>query len=387
MLGAQISLNSDINQLRNSGYEVEIRGNFLLIHSVPYLNSKKELELGTLVSNVSTTKVRNHVCYFIGNPPCNIDGSIMTQLINNSNIQNLGNGIVINHMFSHKPKPMYPTYYAKMTTYINILSATAQHYFPKASAKTGKVIESNESNSVFYYSDTNSSRAEIDAINSKISGLNIGIIGLGGTGSYILDKVAKTMVKEISLFDGDRFQQHNAFRIPGAVSKEKIDKNSFKVDYLAEMYSQLHKNIIPYPKYIDETNVGMLKNLDFVFIAIDNGEAKKLIFNKLEQLETPFIDCGISIRRKGDELRGSTRTTISYENQRSHVWEGRVSFSSPDEDEYSSNIQICELNSLNADFAIIKWKKYYGYYSDLSFELDSSFSIDVNKIVNNEIKD
>lgn len=384
MSAVQINLNTDINQLRNSGYEVEMRGNFLLIHSVPFLNSDRNLELGTLVSNVSSPMVTDHVAYFIGGPPCNTDGSVMKQLINTSRTHNLGLGIVTNHMFSHKPKPMYPTYYAKMTTYINIVSAPAQHFFPEANAKTGKVIESKEAHSVLKYSDTNSSRAEIDAINSKLSGLKIGIIGLGGTGSYILDKVAKTMVGEIYLFDGDKFQQHNAFRSPGAVSKERIDQNSFKVDYLQEIYSQLHKNIISHSKYLDETNIGILKDLDFVFIAIDRGDAKRIIFKKLEELEIPFIDCGISIRRKGDELRGSTRTTLSTKDNRNHVWGERVSFANPEDDEYSSNIQISELNSLNADFAIIKWKKYYGYYSDLSFELDSSFSIDVNKIINND---
>ncbi|WP_318271316.1 ThiF family adenylyltransferase [Sphingobacterium cellulitidis] len=46
----------------------------------------------------------------------------------------------------------------------------------------------------------------------KLERQKIAIIGLGGTGAYILDMVAKTPVKEIHLFDGDSFDQHNAFR-------------------------------------------------------------------------------------------------------------------------------------------------------------------------------
>jgi len=42
----------------------------------------------------------------------------------------------------------------------------------------------------------------------------VAIIGLGGTGSYILDLVAKTPVKEIHLFDADALLNHNAFRHP-----------------------------------------------------------------------------------------------------------------------------------------------------------------------------
>ena len=48
-------------------------------------------------------------------------------------------------------------------------------------------------------------------------------MGLGGTGSYVLDLVAKTPVWEIHLFDGDAFLQHNAFRSPGAPSLDELE--------------------------------------------------------------------------------------------------------------------------------------------------------------------
>jgi tRNA A37 threonylcarbamoyladenosine dehydratase len=51
----------------------------------------------------------------------------------------------------------------------------------------------------------------------------------GGTGSYVLDFVAKTPVKEIHLFDGDIFDQHNAFRAPGAPSGEELEQRLKKV--------------------------------------------------------------------------------------------------------------------------------------------------------------
>ena len=385
MLLKQTNHSLGIKELHNDDYEVEIVGNFLLIHSVPYLNAKKELVYGTLVSNVSTPRPNTHVVYFIGETPCGIDGRPMSQLINNSQRQDLGNGIITDHLFSHKPNPMYPTYYEKMATYVNILSGQAQHYFPEATARTGKVIDSKQDDSVLHYTDTNSSRAEIDAINGKLSRLKIGIIGLGGTGSYILDKVAKTLVGEIHLFDGDKFKQHNAFRAPGATTKERIDLNTFKVEYFKEVYSQMHKNIISHSVYINETNIGLLNSLDFVFIAIDVGEIKKMIFKKLENLNIPFIDCGLGIEREGNELMGIVRTTLSTPDKREHVYNGLVSFSNGEGDDYKTNIQIADLNDLNAIFAVIKWKKYYGFFSDQRLEYDSNYSVNVNTIFNNEI--
>ena len=55
----------------------------------------------------------------------------------------------------------------------------------------------------------------------------------------------------------------------------------------------------------------------------------------------------------------------------------------PDNDEYASNIQIADLNSLNAVLAVIRWKKMFGFYQDLKMEHHSTYSINVGKL-NNE---
>lgn len=378
----QINHSLGIKKLRNEDYAVEIKGNFLLIHDVPYLNSKLELREGTLVTNVSSPKPKDHVVQFIGETPFDNKGKPMNNLINNSNRNDLGSGIIVDHMFSHKPNPMYPDYFEKMETYVKILSAQAQSIFPKATAQTGRVIDTQIENSVLNYSNTNSSRAEIDAINQKLCGLKVGIIGLGGTGSYILDKIAKTMVAEIHLFDGDTFNQNNAFRAPGSPSKDEIDLRHYKVEYFADIYSRMHKNIITHPVYLNESNFGLLNNLDFIFIAIDKGETKRNLFRKLEDLDLPFIDCGLGVERIEDELMGIVRTTLSTPKQRKHVYEGIISFSDEKNDAYSSNIQIADLNDLNAIFAVMKWKKYYGFYNDQRLELNSTYSINVNTIFN-----
>ena len=42
--------------------------------------------------------------------------------------------------------------------------------------------------------DTASARAGLIGLNRKLVGESVGIVGLGGTGSYVLDLVAKTPV-------------------------------------------------------------------------------------------------------------------------------------------------------------------------------------------------
>ncbi len=384
-----IDRSPDIKKLRNEGYEVEIIGNYLLIHSVPYVNSKKEIAKGTLVSNVSiannqVTRPDTHVIHFIGDMPCNIEGIVIRQISHVNQVRKLNDRITINHSFSNKPRDGYKNYYEKMTQYIKIISAPAISIDSSITAKTFKVIESSEEESVLHYSDTNSSRAEIDVINQKISNLKIGIIGLGGTGSYILDFVAKTLVGEIHLFDGDTFIQHNAFRAPGAPSIEELNESILKVDYYDRLYSKVHKYVIPHGFYLNETNVGILKDLDFVFVCIDRSEIKKLIFKKLEDEGVSFIDTGLNVERVDDSLIGMVRTTISTPLKRDHIYR-HVSLADIDEDnDYTSNIQIAEINALNAIHAVIKWKKFYEFYNDQEKEHNSTYSINVNQLVSNE---
>jgi hypothetical protein len=51
-------------------------------------------------------------------------------------------------------------------------------------------------------------------------------------------------------------------------------------------------------------------------------------------------------------------------------------------DDYDYNIQIADLNALNAALAVIKWKKLWGFYLDLENENYSTYTIDGNMLLN-----
>jgi hypothetical protein len=126
--------------------------------------------------------------------------------------------------------------------------------------------------------------------------------------------------------------------------------------------------------------------MEFVFLCMDKGEAKKLIVKKLEEWGIPFIDVGMGIDLTDDALGGILRVTTSTPQKRAHVWEkDRIAFSDGDgNDEYSRNIQIADLNALNAALAVIKWKKLFGFYRDLEHEHFSTYTIDGNTLVNED---
>ena len=52
--------------------------------------------------------------------------------------------------------------------------------------------------------------------------------------------------------------------------------------------------------------------------------------------------------------------------------------------EYDRNIQMAELNALNAALAVVRWKKARGIYLDLGREGNAEYSVEMNRIVNRD---
>ena len=210
-------------------------------------------------------------------------------------------------------------------------------------------------------------------------------MGLGGTGSYVLDMIAKTPAKQIHIFDGDKFSSHNAFRAPGAASKDDLHKQPLKVEYFQAIYDRLHAHVIPHGEYVDASNVEQLRDMSFVFLCIDSGAGKKLIVEKLEEFGIPFIDVGMGLYAKNEKLGGILRVTTSTPENRD-VARARISFASEDEqNEYDKNIQIADLNALNAVLAVIRWKKMREFYFDRKNERYNSYTIAGSLLLNEDI--
>jgi hypothetical protein len=384
-----IGLSPDLRRLRDEGYNIEIREGHLLVKDVPYVNEKREVVRGTLVAILTlngdiTQPPADHVMYFDGDYPCNKDGSRIAGIQHQSNAQELAKGVLVKHSFSSKPPGgRYVDYYEKVTTYAGILSHPAHALDPSATPKTFPVITGDDEDSVFHYVDSASSRAGVTAVANKLAGLLVAIVGLGGTGAYILDFVAKTPVREIHLYDGDDFLQHNAFRAPGAASIADLTQHPKKVDYYAGIYSRMRKGVVPHPYILDGSNADELAAAGFVFLSLDGGEAKRSVVAKLQALGIPFVDCGIGVYQVDGKLAGVVRATASTPQKNNHV-QKRISFTDREDNEYARNIQIADLGALNAALAVIKWKKLSGFYHDLENEHHTTYTIDGNALTNEE---
>ncbi len=387
-----ISLSPDLKHLRDEGYEIEIIGGYVCIHHIPYVNAEKEVKLGKLITDLTLDtptlagKPKHHTVYFVGEQPCHLTGEPMEEIINSNPNTALTDKITGNYYLSSKPAGgNYENYYDKFTRYITLITVAARSLDPTATARTYQPMDDEDEDGVFQYYDTNSSRANILQLNAKFKTQKIGIIGLGGTGSYTLDFTAKTCVTEIHLFDGDELKVHNAFRMPGAASSDDLQAVVKKVDYFAAKYSKLHKGIKPHVVYVTEETKYLLAGLSFVFICVDKNSVRNAIIQILLAMNIPFIDVGMGVRVIGGQLTGMTRTTTGTPEKNDHL-ANRIATEDTDENDYATNVQIAELNAFNAVSAVIKWKKMVGFYQDLRHEFHSTYSINVAEIINEDTK-
>ena len=124
--------------------------------------------------------------------------------------------------------------------------------------------------------------------------------------------------------------------------------------------------------------------MDFVFLCVDNGEARRLIIEYLVSAGVPLIDVGMGLILESGKILGSARTTTVTTAQTGHVGR-RISFAAAGPDDvYEQNIQVADMNALNAALAVIRWKKLMGFYADEEREHHSNYMVYSNHLSNDE---
>ena len=212
-----------------------------------------------------------------------------------------------------------------------------------------------------------------------LRGKSVAIIGLGGTGSYILDFIARTHLARITLFDDDKVHVHTIFRLPGFIPNA-IGRS--KVEVLAGHYEQWHMGIEAISERITSANIECLRGYDFVFVSVDDGPARQLIVDWLSSNSVPFVDCGMGLSRSKVGLSGFVRVTgTSRRAFDDNVGTVRLPIGNAENDEYRRQAQITEFNALNAALAVMRFKQQFGMldvlhdatchiFDSVAFEID-----------------
>jgi len=370
--------NPDLKKLIDKGYAVTIDSNCLVVRDVPYLNEQGELQVGAIVAKLNFIdnerfEQTDHQIFFAGSPPYGTNGKPVPNLGGGPHTIQLSEkcaDVIVQRSFSNKPTAAgkYDDHFHKIETYVGFISGPAMQLH-NITPLTFRLFEASSEESIFKFRDTLTSRAEINDLSEKFHDDVIAVIGLGGTGAYVLDFLAKTPAKEIRGYDHDVYHIHNTYRSPGRLEESELGRSK------AEIYNNRYENfrfgLTCETKFIDNTCVDILKDVTFVFVCVDNGIARAGIIDLLIQLNIPFIDVGMGLKRKNGGLSGMMRITYfpseSFQKVRNKKW---INESEDPENLYKTNIQISELNALNACLAVIRYKQLRGFY----FEEDSFFN-------------
>lgn len=115
-------------------------------------------------------------------------------------------------------------------------------------------------------------------------------------------------------------------------------------------------------------------------------QARAMIIKELQQNNVPLIDVGMGVQTVDNFLIGSLRVTLVTPEKRDHI-DRRIPMGNNEDNEYATNIQIADLNALNANIAVIEWKKYSGFYHAIKRFHNFTYSTNDSNFVADEIFD
>lgn len=365
-----VNHNDDIRRLVDKGYAVGFDSNCLIVRDIPYLDKELQLQAGAIVAKIEFVNDRriqqtDHQIFFAGSVPHGLDAKPLPNMGGGEMRLPLSDAckdVVVQRSFSNKPivAGKFADFFEKIESYVAIISGPAIEKH-RANPFTFRTSTEVAHDPVFKFQDTLTSRAEIAELSAKFKDDVIAVIGLGGTGAYILDFVVKTPVREIRGFDLDAFHVHNAFRSPGRLDPAELGKA--KAEVYASRYDNFRKGLSVTPKFVDATCSDDLNGVTFAFVCVDKGSSRTGIFDVLISKGIPFIDVGLGLNRKQGTLDGMLRATYySSEDGKTTRDEGLAEMADGAENLYKTNIQIAELNALNAALAVVRFKQLRGFY-------------------------
>ena len=187
-----------IARLQADGYDMVLEGGHLVVRRLAYVGPSGLRTDGRLVlpvthiGGVVTDVSGDHRIWFAGEEPRDDRGGVLG---GGGQAHGFGNREVADFMLSFKPPSgVYACLSDKIRQYARILLSAARQIGSAVTDTPGGSFQVVPDDLPLVYPDTNATRAGLVDLNTLFRGHTIAIVGVGGTGSFILDHVAKTWV-------------------------------------------------------------------------------------------------------------------------------------------------------------------------------------------------
>jgi len=136
---------------------------------------------------------------------------------------------------------------------------------------------------------------------STLAQVRIGVVGLGGGGSHIVQQLAHLGVKQFALFDADVVDESNLNRMVGATAADARAKTS-KTEVAKRVISAIT------PEVELATHLGRwqeqaerLRGCDLIFGAVDTFAGRRELEVACRRHLIPYIDIGMDVHQVGKE--------------------------------------------------------------------------------------
>lgn len=153
-------------------------------------------------------------------------------------------------------------------------------------------------------------RAFGEEIQHVLGSLNIGVVGVGGTGSAVREQLTRLGVGTLTIFDGQNFEKTNVNRVYGSCVKDEGNK---KVDIAERSSNKVGTGvkIVKVDKPITfYSAAAALRNCDIIFGCTDDNWGRSILNRIALYYHIPVFDMGVAITSK-DEIIQSIQGRVT----------------------------------------------------------------------------
>lgn len=139
---------------------------------------------------------------------------------------------------------------------------------------------------------------------AKLEKVRVAVVGIGGTGSHVLQQLAYLGVRDFILIDSDKVSETNLNRLVGANDQ---DKGKLKVDIGKRLIKFINAEIkvtsIP-DTFVSKIGFAALKQADFIFGCLDKDGARLVLTEFCKAYKKPYLDIATEINVDDSEFGG-----------------------------------------------------------------------------------
>lgn len=161
---------------------------------------------------------------------------------------------------------------------------------------------------------------------SLLSSLHIGVVGAGGTGSAVVEQLARLGVGQLSIFDDDKFERSNVNRVFGSSVR---DEGRPKVTIAQENVERIGLGTIvnAHANSISRQDGALaLRACDIVFSCVDKEAPRSILMRLSTQYLIPIIDTGVVVASSGTRILDvAGRATTFFAGEACLFCRGRLS--------------------------------------------------------------